>query len=147
MNVFFSFFLVQYKQGCFFVIIYILSLILRLMSSPVLVSALLGHYLDPKFSARFRISASFIDVIKWCIYICICRESCTAVQDLLCYVQWPVIQSSNIHVKLPSCDSTLPSKWDMEAEGEPCTDAKLFEKDDSEVTCKFALFLAQLLEE
>lgn len=64
----------------------------------------------------------------------LCRESCTAVQDLLCYYQWPVIQKSNIHVKLPSCDETLPSKWDVEDDRQLCTDANLFDRDESEVT-------------
>lgn len=61
----------------------------------------------------------------------LCRESCTAVQDLLCYIQWPVIQNSDVKAQLPTCDKTLPSKWDGTPE---CTDARLFERDESEVS-------------
>lgn len=71
------------------------------------------HYLDPK-------------------PVPLCRESCTAVQDMLCYVQWPVVlqMRSESGVKLPSCDQSLPSKWNT---SDICTEAGLFVREDSEV--------------
>ncbi|XP_052256921.1 muscle, skeletal receptor tyrosine protein kinase-like [Dreissena polymorpha] len=58
----------------------------------------------------------------------VCRESCKAVQDLLCYVQWSNIQYTSKQAQLPECDS-LPSKWDSD-----CTEAKMFDRDESHVT-------------
>ena len=70
-------------------------------------------------------------VLIVCLFF-ICRESCVAVQDLLCYVQWPVMlqMRSRSEVKLPTCDHSLPSKWNT---SHTCTEAGLFEREESSV--------------
>ena len=69
-------------------------------------------------------------------YKFVSRESCTAVQDLLCYVQWPVVLQMRMRseVKLPTCDQSLPSKWNK---SETCTEAGLFDREDSKVRSEF----------
>lgn len=62
------------------------------------------------------------------------RESCIAVKELICYVQWSYVAASHTSVQLPTCDTMLPSRTDQT---QKCTDAHLFERDDSEVTCKY----------
>ena len=66
------------------------------------------------------------------ISVRIFRESCIAVQDLLCYVQWPVMlqMRSGSEVKLPTCDHSLPSKWNA---SDTCTEAGLFEREETAV--------------
>ncbi|XP_052776921.1 muscle, skeletal receptor tyrosine protein kinase-like [Mya arenaria] len=60
----------------------------------------------------------------------ICRESCKAVSELLCYVQWSNIVYTSSDARLPMCDR-LPSKWDSK-----CTEAKMFDRDETEVTAQ-----------
>ena len=59
---------------------------------------------------------------------------------MLCYVQWPVVlqMRSESGVKLPSCDQSLPSKWNT---SDICTEAGLFVREDSEVRGKHKSFL------
>ena len=45
-------------------------------------------------------------------------------------------------VKLPTCDQSLPSKWNK---SETCTEAGLFEREDSKVRSKFHFVLFDLI--
>jgi len=80
-----------------------------------------------------KVTVKYSDQSNSMCISCIYRESCIAVKDLLCYVQWPNIQKSNSDVKLPVCDM-LPSKWDTV---QNCTQADMFEREDSDITCKY----------
>ncbi|KAK6179193.1 hypothetical protein SNE40_011609 [Patella caerulea] len=69
----------------------------------------------------------------------LCRESCLAVKDLLCYKQWNLILENKTdgiyfrnraHFRLPNCQE-LPSMWDSASK---CTDGHLFEKRLDEVS-------------
>ncbi|KAL4236587.1 hypothetical protein ACF0H5_004972 [Mactra antiquata] len=61
----------------------------------------------------------------------ICKESCIAVKELFCYAQWSFISDIHSTGHLPSCETILPSKSD---DTQTCTDAKLFEREEDEVT-------------
>lgn len=65
--------------------------------------------------------------------IFVCRESCLAVKELLCFDQWNELSLKRkiAGASLPDCNN-LASKSDN---GSQCIDGRIFHKDTSQVTC------------